>query len=1062
MKPILLKMQAFGSYAEEAVVDFTQFTSGLYWITGDTGAGKTTIFDAIVFALYGKASGSSRQMWMLHSDFVPLSTKTEVELVFEHRGCRNTVSRTIKYSKRRGTADSYGEAKQDATLKEGDKDPVEGAQKVTDRVQELLGMDINQFRKIVMLAQGEFQEFLKADSKDRGAILGKLFDSSPYRAFQRRLSGAERALNDQRAEIRNEIKAVMKAFRVPEGLDEEQQARFDPDHPQLVEYLEALLESDKAALKERKTERERADEARVELTKQQQAAAEHNKKLDTLAATRKRRQELREQRDEMDALRAQYDAAEKAWRRVRPAERRATERKCALEELLGRINELETKLERAKKEEQTQSDAVEANAEVRTQIDALKVKIEEIRKALPVYEELEGACEVLREAEQEVSGLECKYLAEEQALKEIEASLQEIKAELETLEGIDGAAEKAEHARDTAQDVVEQLSGENGLQNQVDQLMSDESELARKGRELEQLTAQACDAEDKHHRLYQSFLAGQAGEMARNLAAELDEKGYGICPVCRTEFSRAHHHAFAAQAEGVPTQDQVEEARRQWQAADQARHEADRKQTERKVNIESRKEQALKLARGLLGMQVDWETLSAEGCLAAAITRAGETLEAAERTYREQEAKQKRRRELREKQDKQTEEKTDLDKALKDLQSELDRAKETRTTSQTKKTEIEKRLPYPCRAKAEAEIQRLEGEKEGLQKQVDAAQTAWNRAKETLDRTQGELKAEKEKLPDAESDAYRAEQEQTALVNTEFGGDPAAYQMALEPIGKEDGEDWLKRQEARLVGYRTECRDNERDIQKLEEETAGWMRSDLEMLDKRLSQAKELYQAADQAYSACVQLMGNHDNTLEQVRGLRCKLEHMRGAYDRLRYLSTLANGGQSDEDGRLSFERYVMGSVFREILEQANVRLSIMSGGKYELIHVLQEQGGRSNAQSGLGIELLDLTTGKQRTTGSISGGESFVVSMALALGLSDVVQNRSGGSTLEAMFIDEGFGSLDDRVLDTAISVLEQLAGGNRLVGVISHVEKLEECIAQRIYVTNGEKGSHLKVQA
>ena len=1062
MKPILLRMRAFGSYADEAVVDFTQFTSGLYWITGDTGAGKTTIFDAIVFALYGKASGSSRQMWMLHSDFVPLSTKTEVELVFEHAGYRSSVCRTIRYSKKRGSQDAYGDAKQEASLTENGKAPIEGAQKVTDRVEELLGMDVNQFRKIVMLAQGEFQEFLKADSKERGAILGKLFDSSPYLAFQRRLSSAENELDDRKKEMQHRIEVIMETFQMPEGLEEEQRAQLTPNHPRLVEHLEALLESDAVTLKKRKTEKDQAEEARLSLVKQQQVATEHNERLEALTAARKKQVELQGYQDEMVALQERYDAAERAWRRARPAVQAAAEKSSALKELFKRIGELETALEEARKAEQVRKEAVETNAEARHRIDLLKAEIADLRKVLPDYTELEAADRDLRKAEKEASRLESEYSAKEQGLAEMKQLLEEIAAELEGLEGIDGDVAEARQEQEAARVRVDHLSGENGLQARVLQLVSDEAELDRKEEELRQRTKSALDAEKVHHRLYQVFLEGQAGVMARGLAEELAKKGYGICPVCRTEFSGAHHHAFAKQAEEMPTQAEVEDAKRQWQTEEEQRQRADKEQTERKVDFKSRRDQVLEVAQELFGVQVDWKTLSAEGFLAEAITNAEDSLKKKEQVCRDREARQKHRQELIKAQKMKTEEKDKLDAELQELQSELSQVKTAQTIAREKKENIEKRLPYPSWAEAESEMKRLDGTRQKMQDQVDADQAAWEQAKSLLDKTQGELTAEKKKQSVMEAGVREAEQGLDEILTSVGFGDLAAYETALEPIGAMDGEDWLARKKACLDEYYTVCRDNEQEIRSLEEETAGWQLSDMKELSEKLERAKQRYMETDEAYHACEWLADNHSTTLKQICAIKSELEKIGAAHGRLRYLSSLANGGQSDEDGKLSFERYVMGSVFREILEQANVRLSKMSGGKYELIHVVQEQGGRSNAQSGLGIELLDLITGKQRATASISGGESFMVSMALALGLSDVVQNRSGGSALEAMFIDEGFGSLDERVLDTAISVLEQLAGGNRLVGVISHVAKLEECITQQIYVTSGENGSHLRVQA
>ena len=235
MRPIFLEMTAFGSYAAKTAVPFDELNHGLYLITGDTGAGKTTLFDAIMFALYGMASGSDRSSDMMHCDFVEKSVDTVVTLRFQQRDQQYEVTRTIHYPKKRGTADRYGDGAVSAVLTEPDRAPTEGAGKVTARCTELLGMNAEQFRKIVMLAQGEFREFLKADSDKKNEILGKLFDNTPYIRFQSLLGGARDGLRDRRAEQRERIDRIMKhALPFPEDMNDEERNRYLPEKPRLI------------------------------------------------------------------------------------------------------------------------------------------------------------------------------------------------------------------------------------------------------------------------------------------------------------------------------------------------------------------------------------------------------------------------------------------------------------------------------------------------------------------------------------------------------------------------------------------------------------------------------------------------------------------------------------------------------------------------------------------------------------------------------------------------------------------------------------------------------------
>ncbi len=234
--------------------------------------------------------------------------------------------------------------------------------------------------------------------------------------------------------------------------------------------------------------------------------------------------------------------------------------------------------------------------------------------------------------------------------------------------------------------------------------------------------------------------------------------------------------------------------------------------------------------------------------------------------------------------------------------------------------------------------------------------------------------------------------------------------------------------------------------------------TDISVLGEQIAQAETALRTANEACVQWEKRLENHRITRERIAGAKSALTESDRAWNRLDRLADLA-AGTSGEGGKLSFDRYVMGAVFQEILELANQRLNIMSGGKYELIH--QTGAGRRNAKAGLEVEVLDMATGRQRSSKSLSGGETFLVSLALALGLSDVVQSHAGGRKIDALFIDEGFGSLDSDTLDTALYVLNQLTEGSCLVGIISHVGRLEESIPQKIRVRNNGGGSRLQFE-
>ena len=318
MRPVSLTMKAFGSFAKKTEVPFSDFARGLYLVVGETGAGKTTIFDAIVFALFGAASGTNRKPDMMHSDYVEKSEDTEVCLVFDHNGKRYTVTRTIHFTKKRGTENEYGDGKLSADLILPEGRAVSGHAAVTRRCEELLGLNADQFRKIVMLAQGEFREFLAADSGKKSEILGKLFDSSAYVRYQTLLGSARAALDAKRKQYRESVDAVMRTtFRMPE--EEDDSFLYHASNPQLIDNLDRLIVRDTERATELAERKAAAQKAVDEINTRKGAAESNNQKLDELFAAREHDEKLNAQRGDMETLTEQCARAQKALHKVCPA-----------------------------------------------------------------------------------------------------------------------------------------------------------------------------------------------------------------------------------------------------------------------------------------------------------------------------------------------------------------------------------------------------------------------------------------------------------------------------------------------------------------------------------------------------------------------------------------------------------------------------------------------------------------------------------------------------------------------------------------------------------------------
>ncbi len=1059
MRPTGLTMKAFGSYAGETAVEFGSLTGGLYLIVGKTGAGKTTIFDAISFALFGVPSGSERRTEMLHSDFVPLSVDTVVTLDFIHQGRAYHVERSLHFPKKRG-GEGYGDAAVSAVMTGPEQPAIEGATKVTARCEELLGLNSEQFRRIVMLAQGEFREFLKAGSDKKNEILGRLFDNSEYLRFQNLLAAAAKSLEQKRQGCRAELDAVMKnLFTLPKELTEQEAESYLPGHPRLAENLEALVHREEARLEALKAESRKLDLAVQELTRREGAAETDNALLDELEGKRAALAALEGQRAGFAARQGAYLAAEKALHRVKPPEAEAgrtaavlrdTEAGIAKQEALR--EERETALARAQA-------AVDEDGPKKLRAEALSGEAAKLEAALPRYgqaaEKEAGMAETRRRLES--AGESAGKLEARRA--DLAEALAAIRKELAALDGCEAEAVRLAGERDAARERRDAVtSPEKGVVAQVDAILAEEGVLDAESGTLAQLTHDAAEADGRRHALYQAFLEGQAGLIAANMEKELAETGKTVCPVCRTPFCREDAHRFALPSSQVPEKAEVDRAEKAARAAEDKRLKKQAELEKRRSLLEQRKEAAAEQARRLAPECAGWGALTAPGLLPALRSRLEAALAEKEKACAEAQDKCSRRRKLLEAEKAKTAEGEALETRLgaeRTRCGELEQALRELTGAAE---ELRKQLPFPTEAEARASLDALKGQRRRLQSELDAHEAALRAAKEALDRTAGGLKTLQDALPGQREAAEKAALLLVRALKENGFADVDAVHAALSPIGGADGEQWLLREKEAQDRYAHDLGDTRRRIEELKAQTAGKVPIELSGLRAQLEDARAAHRAAADEVTAQTALLEGHRTVADKVSAAGAALAGTERAFRRISRLADLAVGA-AGEGGKLSFDRYVMGAIFREVLEMANRRLNVMTGGRFELIHSVD--AGRRNAVAGLEIEVLDVALGKQRASASISGGEGFMASLALALGLSDVVQNHAGGQKLDTLFIDEGFGSLDDGKLDNVISVLQQLTEGNRLVGIISHVDKLEESIPQKLRVTSTEHGSSLSLE-
>ena len=907
MRPLRLTLSAFGPYAAETTLDLEKLgKGGLYLITGDTGAGKTTIFDAITYALYDHSSSGIREGSMLRCKYADDKTPTFVELEFEVHGVRYMVRRNPEYQRPKTRGEGMTTEKADATLTyPDDRPPVTKAKDVTAAVQEIIGLDYNQFSQIVLIAQGQFTKLLNASTEERSRIFRKLFRTQRYAQLQERLQAEAAALNQQRTAQNAKLDSLLGGLQFsPEDPDAEALrtlcAQTVPETA--LALLDALTARQAAALEEASTALH-ITEAQLDKVQQQLGAAAQAQRLAQQLTARQA--ELAAARPALDAARAEADR----------------------------------------------------HAGDAAQLDALTAQVTQAQSALAAYDALDTLCR------QQTEARDAARLAAAQAQKR-RTQLDSLNAALAAAESQLAALADADTRLLALQNRSAQLAQRGEALAKLEQRLAEcqhQAKRAHKAQESYRAAAAAQDeARTRQNTLERAFLDAQAGLLAESLTEGAP------CPVCGS----THHPARALLPHTAPTQAQVEAAR---QAAAAADRQAQTASAAAQSALAAANEAKISLRR-------DAETLLPERFTApegtVPLTFALMTNVLAEETAalqtaqadcaaqcRQAEADCRRKAQL--EADRQN--KTRQRPALEQAATEADRSAAAQNASadalEGQIAERRAALPYPRRADAQAALDKLEADRSALRTGMDTAQRRLKQAEQTV------------AAAEAAVDALTAQQ--------------TAAQKELPARSAEE----LTAQQTALTAARETLRSREKQLS-------------AQLLPNRKTAAQ--YRAAAEARQ-----------TLES----------------RWQWVSALAAtaGGTLTSKQKIKLEAYIQMNYLDRILRYANTRLMQMTAGQYELERIGAEN---QRSQSGLDLGVIDHYNGTRRSVKTLSGGESFKASLALALGLSDEVQSSAGGIRLDTLFLDEGFGSLDEESLELAIRVLSGLTEGDRLVGIISHV--------------------------
>ncbi len=1058
MKPVKLIISAFGPYADEMpVINFEPFEKkGLFLICGDTGAGKTTIFDAICFALYGETSGSFRDTKNLRSEYASLSAESFVDFSFTHQGKEYRIYRKPSYDRPKQRGEGMITEKERAELYCEDKVPIEGTTQVNHAVIELLKIDFKQFKQIAMIAQGEFWDLLNASTEDRTKILRTIFMTSGYERMQYKLKERKNASFSEKKKTEDSIVQYFRDAEVPEdsGLEEvlrslQEEADSSDSAWNLEEMLNVLtdiISADAAALKN--TQKELHTEKQ---TGEEKKKALHNAQTNNEFLQRFRK--FTEEKDKLDAKEAEIKELELLTERQKTAVRKLKPMHDTLKKEEREASETERELT-GKKEELTKiksrgdqaEEALKKSLEGEARAEAQKKTAERLKEDIPKYEKRDALISEMEALKKEEACLD----KEEKTLREDEEKL---KCKIDHLGAVIKDLEKCAPRRVEVQNRGKELQTlEAGMKEILEQDIPEhkkkKQELKVKQDAFRLAQEQFEDVSEERRRCEHVLENCRAGILAQHL-----EEGKK-CPVCGS----THHPEPAVLPEETASEEKLKELREIEESAKEAKDSSCIKAEKAKMALESHEEQLRN--RILTSMkQVDHIADLSEN---VSIEHFYEKISSAWDVVKEQILdNEKLEKQLEE--DCRTYEKAVQDietargKETEDLMTRKEDLDERKRKNQThfveKKTALKEydNLAFPDLETAVKEQKKAEQEAEGIFEAIEQAKTAKQQADTKKAETEAALGVLETRF---QSLRVLTEESRSNFRNLLMEENFASEEAFLEFLTDENG---IAENEKKINEYKQAVQTNIQQLNQARLDAEGKMEMAEDQLKK---ESEEQDHRIETIRKHCTQIenrLEKNKRIKEKISSQRSSLEKFQEEYNRCTRLYDLITGNISNR-AKITFEQYIQAAGFDHIIAAANRRLLPMSDGQYELFRKDDSENKRSKTI--LNLEVQDHFTGHRRPVGSLSGGESFKASLSLALGLSDTVSSNLGGVQMDALFVDEGFGTLDKKSIENAMDTLVRLSGANKLVGIISHREELMENIPQQIKIKKTKEGSRIDI--
>lgn len=906
MRPLKITMSAFGPYAGEVTLDMQKLgKSGIYLITGDTGAGKTTVFDAISYALYGEASGNYRENTTLRSKYASADTPTFVELEFEYNNEIYKINRNPEYPRPNKRGEGFTKQSANAELVMPDGSVITKIKEVSAKVEEIIGINKNQFSQIAMIAQGDFRKLLNCETNERSKIFRKIFKTEPYHNIEIKLSSLFNELKRNREKEKSGIEQYINQLKCNENdtlsLELERAKSGDVLIEDVIKLAGEIINKDT-----------------LEYTKTQKNIESINEEIEKINSNIK--------------LYENQEATKKAY----------AEASTKLEELKTKRNECE----KAYKSAEAQ----------RERLDDLTRKINLINSKMPKYDELKSLENSINERAQSFEKSNNSLKLKQQEITLLEKEIDEKSKALEEVKGADLLVQKLTVQKEEIKKKAEALKE---LKTEIDRCKAEQKNLKNAQSFAKSALDEYGALENEYNQIYIAFFNEQAGIIADEL------KDGEPCPVCGS----TSHPNLARKSENAPSQADVESAqnlvKKAQEKADKARDTASA--------LKSRFDE-----------------------IAANVKSAAKKLFGTDDNVFD-----------------------DYNSNINALKKEYDR------TLALLKTANEKLNLYK---KLDKEIPKIQEKQKSLSDEISTLNTQKASDEAFISENTKRVTSIKSELDFESADLAKDKLKEYTNLSSDI-------KNAIEK-SKNDFDD-IKSKYDTQKGTKAS----------LENALKEFKEIDLASLNEKSLKLNEHKNDIDKTAKSLYSRIENNKSRVDDISKKRDILKEYDDKYVWLKALSETANGDISGKE-KITLETFIQMTYFDSIIRKANIRLLTMSDGQYELVRRSDAETLKKN--EGLALDVIDHFNGSTRSVSTLSGGESFMASLCLALGLSDEIQSSNGGIKLDTMFVDEGFGSLDGEALDRALSALTSLSQGNRLVGIISHVDALCDRIDNKIVIT------------